>query len=120
MLIPALPDFMARYPEIQIALGVSDHSVNLIRNNVDCVIRGGALDDSSLIARHIGYARMMTCATPAYLKQYGIPAYPEELKNRQKLKSNQTSALMKVMCILLLDWQDWALSKSSAMLQNQQ
>ena len=80
VLIPALPDFLARYPEIRIDLGVSDRSVDLIGENVDCVIRGGALENSSLIARHLGDAVMVTCATPAYLKQYGVPAYPNELR----------------------------------------
>ncbi|HWJ93585.1 MAG TPA: LysR substrate-binding domain-containing protein, partial [Telluria sp.] len=87
VLVPALPDFMARYPDIRIELGVSDRSVDLIGDNVDCVIRGGALTDSSLVARSIGQARMVTCATPAYLKQFGVPADPDELKNGHKLVS---------------------------------
>lgn len=85
VLIPALPDFLARYPDITIDLGVSDRSVDLVGDSVDCVIRGGPLINSSLIARHIGDAAMVTCATPAYLKQYGVPAYPEELRNGHKL-----------------------------------
>lgn len=85
VLIPLLPDFMARYPDIRIDLGVSDRAVDLIGDNVDCVIRGGALESSSLIARNIGCAEMITCATPDYLKQYGVPAYPQELKNGHKL-----------------------------------
>jgi len=87
VLIPALPDFIRRYPAIRIDLGVADRPVDLISGNVDCVIRGGALEDSSLIARHIGNAEMVTCATPGYLKQFGIPAYPEELRNGHKLVS---------------------------------
>ncbi len=87
VLIPVLPDFMRRYPDIRIDLGVADRPVDLISGNVDCVIRGGALGDSSLIARHIGNAEMVTCATPGYLKQHGIPAYPEELRNGHKLVS---------------------------------
>lgn len=87
VLIPAIPDFLARYPEIRIDLGVSDRSVDLISDNVDCVIRGGPLSDSSLVARHIGTADLITCATPAYLKQFGTPAYPDELKNGHKLVS---------------------------------
>jgi DNA-binding transcriptional LysR family regulator len=87
VLIPLLSDFIARYPDIRIDLGVSDRPVDLISDNVDCVIRGGPLDDSSLIARHIGDAVMVTCATPKYLKQFGVPAYPEELKNGHKLIS---------------------------------
>lgn len=87
VLIPMLPDFLARYPDIRIDLGVSDRSVDLISDNVDCVIRGGPLSDSSLIARQIGYATMITCAAPQYLKLAGIPAYPQELKNGHKLIS---------------------------------
>jgi DNA-binding transcriptional LysR family regulator len=85
VLIPALPDFMARYPDIRIDLGVSDRSVDMVSDNVDCVIRGGALDNSSLVARSVGQAEMVTCATPEYLKQYGVPAYPDELKNGHRL-----------------------------------
>lgn len=87
VLIPLLPDFVARYPDIRIDLGVSDRSVDLIGDSVDCVIRGGALDNSSLVARHLGDAGMVTCAAPGYLKQYGTPAYPEELKNGHRLIS---------------------------------
>lgn len=87
VLIPAIPDFLARYPDIRIDLGVSDRAVDLISDNVDCVIRGGPLDDSSLVARHIGNADLITCATPQYLKQFGTPAYPDELKNGHKLVS---------------------------------
>ncbi len=87
VLIPLLPDFVARYPDIRIELGVSDRAVDLIGDNVDCVIRGGPLDSSSLVARHLGNAALITCATPGYLKQFGTPAYPDELKNGHRLVS---------------------------------
>jgi DNA-binding transcriptional LysR family regulator len=87
VLIPLLPDFVARYPDIRIDLGVSDRAVDLVGDNVDCVIRGGPLDSSSLVARPLGEAVMLTCAAPRYLKQYGVPAYPEELKNGHRLVS---------------------------------
>ncbi|WP_312992382.1 LysR family transcriptional regulator [Achromobacter animicus] len=87
VLIPAISDFLTRYPDIRIDFGVSDRPVNLISDNVDCVIRGGPLDDSSLVARQIGTADLITCATPGYLKQFGTPAYPDELKNGHKLVS---------------------------------
>lgn len=87
VLIPGLADFMTRYPEIRLDLGVSDRPVDLISDNVDCVIRGGPLDNSSLIARNIGHATLITCATPAYLKAFGTPAYPDELKNGHRLVS---------------------------------
>ncbi|KAE9847216.1 LysR family transcriptional regulator, partial [Escherichia coli] len=82
-----LPDFMQRYPDIRIDLGVADRPVDLIGGNVDCVIRGGPLDDSTLIARRIGEAERVTCASPDYLKRHGIPAYPQELRNGHKLVS---------------------------------
>ncbi|MFL9924821.1 LysR family transcriptional regulator [Herbaspirillum lusitanum] len=87
VLIPALPDFMARYPDIRIDLGVSDRAVDLISDKVDCVIRGGVLSEQSLVARAIGHAAMVTCATPGYLKQFGVPAYPAELKNGHRIVS---------------------------------
>src|SRR5476649_2241571 len=91
VLVPALPDFLARYPDIRIDLGVSDRAVDMVGDNVDCVIRGGPLDNSSLVARAIGQAALITCATPAYLKQYGTPAYPDELKNGHRLVSYVSS-----------------------------
>lgn len=87
VLIPALPDFIARYPDIRLEMGVSDRAADLIGENVDCVIRGGPMDASTLVGRLIGHADLICCATPAYLKQFGVPAYPEELKNGHKLIS---------------------------------
>ncbi|MBV8036270.1 LysR family transcriptional regulator [Roseateles sp.] len=79
MIIPHLPDFYAKYPDIQIEMGVSDRPVDLIGDNVDCVIRGGELTDQSLVARRIGEFRFITCATPEYLRRHGMPAHPREL-----------------------------------------
>jgi LysR family transcriptional regulator for bpeEF and oprC len=80
LLIPALPDFHARYPEIQIDLGVSDRPVDLIGENVDCVLRAGEITDQSLVARRIGEFHLLMCATPAYLKRYGTPTHPTDLE----------------------------------------
>jgi DNA-binding transcriptional LysR family regulator len=80
LLIPALPDFHSRYPDIQIDLGVSDRMVDMIDENVDCVVRGGELTDQSLMARHIGDLRLGVYAAPEYLKRAGVPAHPRELE----------------------------------------
>ncbi|MES2531854.1 MAG: LysR family transcriptional regulator [Pseudomonadota bacterium] len=80
ILIPALPDFHARYPDIRIELGVSDRSVDLIGEGVDCVIRGTALDDSTLVARRIAELPFVTCATPGYVERHGIPTSPAQLR----------------------------------------
>jgi len=76
VLIPALPDFRARYPDIRLDLGVSDRPVDLVGDGVDCVIRGGVLADSSLAARRIADLAYVTCASPVYLGARGVPAHP--------------------------------------------
>ncbi|WP_423458256.1 LysR family transcriptional regulator [Ottowia sp. VDI28] len=81
MVLPHLAEFQSRYPEIEIDLGVSDRTVDLISDNVDCVIRGGELTDQSLVARRIGNLEFVTVATPEYLARYGIPAHPRDLES---------------------------------------
>ncbi len=80
LLIPALPDFIARYPQIQIDLGVGDRLIDLINDSADCVIRSGPLADSSLIARRLFELEWVTCATPAYLARHGTPQHPCDLE----------------------------------------
>jgi DNA-binding transcriptional LysR family regulator len=81
ILIPALPAFHARYPDIQLDLGVSDRRVDLIGENVDCVIRGGELANLSLQARHLGDLPLGVYAAPGYLEREGRPAHPRELED---------------------------------------
>lgn len=83
ILVPALPAFYARYPDIQLALGVSDRVVDLIDENVDCVIRGGELADQSLAARHVGDLALGVYAAPSYLQRAGTPQHPQELESTQ-------------------------------------
>ena len=80
VIIPALPDFHARYPDIQVELGVTDRLVDLIGENVDCVVRAGELTDQSLIARRIGGLDFITCAAPSYLDRYGEPRHPTDFE----------------------------------------
>lgn len=79
VIVPALPDFFQRYPDIQLELGCSDRPVDLVEEGVDCAVRGGALGDSTLIARRVGILHFVTCAAPAYLDRYGRPSHPNEL-----------------------------------------
>lgn len=81
LVVPALPDFFARYPDIQLDLGVSDRPVDLISERVDCVIRGGPLTEQSLAVRRLGEVSWSTCASPSYLERYGVPTHPKELDN---------------------------------------
>lgn len=77
--IPALPQFMARYPDIELSLSEADRLVDLIAEGVDCVLRAGTLGDSSLIGRRVATLRQVTCASPAYLRKYGEPRSLAEL-----------------------------------------
>jgi DNA-binding transcriptional LysR family regulator len=85
VLIPALPEFHARYPDIQIDLGVTDRPVDLVGENVDCVVRAGALTDQSLIARRIAEFTLITCAAPAYLARHGEPSHPADLEREHTM-----------------------------------
>ncbi len=64
VIVPALDGFFARYPDIQLEIGTSDRQADLVAENVDCVIRAGAIGDLSLIARRIAEMHMTTCAAP--------------------------------------------------------
>ncbi|WP_307941758.1 LysR family transcriptional regulator [Pseudomonas mosselii] len=83
LLIPALPEFFARYPEIQLTVGVSDRIVDIIGENIDCVVRGGEITDQSLVARHVGDLKLGIYATPGYLQRFGTPAHPRVLAEGQ-------------------------------------
>ncbi|MDP3809941.1 MAG: LysR family transcriptional regulator [Hydrogenophaga sp.] len=81
ILMPALPTFHARYTEIQLHMGVSDRMVDLIGDNVDCVLRGGEITDPSLIARRVGDLQLGVYAAPTYLALAGTPLHPRELED---------------------------------------
>ncbi|MFT0860408.1 LysR family transcriptional regulator [Ancylobacter sp. G4_0304] len=79
IIAPALPEFLDRYPQIDIDLGVTDRAVNLVEDSIDCVLRVGPLNDSGLIARPIGKLLLINVASPAYLTRHGTPSSPEDL-----------------------------------------
>lgn len=81
VLVPALPAFHAAYPEIQIHLGASDRAVDLIGERVDCVVRGGEITDTSLVARHVADLPIGVFAAPDYLARHGTPAHPRDLED---------------------------------------
>ncbi|MBI4693604.1 MAG: LysR family transcriptional regulator [Gammaproteobacteria bacterium] len=79
VLVPALPEFFARYPEIHLELCCSDRPVDLMEQGIDCAIRGGDLVDNSLVAQQIGTLQFVLCAAPGYLERHGHPRHPQEL-----------------------------------------
>ncbi|KDB07484.1 transcriptional regulator, LysR family [Burkholderia sp. lig30] len=79
IVLPALGDFHARYPGIDLAIGVSHRVVDLVGEAVDCSIRLGPLPDSGLAARRVGMIEHVTCASPAYLERHGVPQRFDDL-----------------------------------------
>lgn len=71
--IPALPEFFARYPEIELELSTDDRFVDLLQEGVDCVLRAGELPDSSLVGRRVALMPQATVASAAYLRRHGRP-----------------------------------------------
>ena len=90
LLVPALPKFTARYPELQLEVQLNDRVIDLIEEEVDLVVRGGAVKEPHLIARRVDTSRLITCASPEYLREHGIPAEPDELR-RHKLIGHLSS-----------------------------
>lgn len=79
LLIPRIPDFMNRYPDLQVIISVGNRTSDLINNQIDCVIRVGALHHDTLISHSLGTLPMAVCAAPHYLEKHGIPTHPSEL-----------------------------------------
>jgi DNA-binding transcriptional LysR family regulator len=77
---PALPDFVARYPEIELQMGLTDRAVDLVGENIDCALRVGPLGNSELIARPIGMLPLINVASPAYLARHGTPQTPGDMQ----------------------------------------
>lgn len=81
ILIPAMPTFRARYPDIQVRLSVTDRTADLIAENIDCAIRSTA-DDPDLVSHAIGVFEWTTCASPAWLARHGTPKHPRDIVER--------------------------------------
>lgn len=79
LVLPRLPDFLQAHPALSVELSSTDRRVDVVREGFDCVLRVGALGDSSLIARPLGRYRMINCASPAYLATHGAAQRPADL-----------------------------------------
>lgn len=86
LLIPALPDFQRLYPDMTVALGISDRPINIVGEGVDCVIRaGGTAGEPSMVGRRLVELDYVTCASPGYLARRGVPATPADLVHHDRL-----------------------------------
>ena len=91
VVMPALPDFIRRYPDIRVDISVSDRVVDLLGEGVDCVLRIGELNDSTLIARRLAELSQVTCASRSYLERHGIPVTLEELEQHHYVEFRSAS-----------------------------
>ncbi|MCA3207675.1 LysR family transcriptional regulator, partial [Cupriavidus sp.] len=90
-LMPGFPDFLARYPQLQITMSEGDRWVDLVQEGVDCVLRYGKLPDSELVARQVAMLDRLTCATPDYLERFGTPADLASLEGHRMVGIRQMS-----------------------------
>jgi len=81
VLIPALPAFLARYPEVQLDIGTSDRFIDLVQEGVDCVLRGGDLPDSTMVGRRVANLTQATVASASYVASHGLPQTLAELQH---------------------------------------
>lgn len=78
-LAAVLPEFLAAHQDITVEIEINDRRIDIMAENVDIVLRAGALSDSSLITRKIAEGRRIICASPNYLAKHGTPKTPEDL-----------------------------------------
>ncbi len=81
-IVPALPDFLAAHPELELEISSTDRQVDLVQEGFDCVLRFGPIRDETLIARPLGQLRMVNAGSPAYLARYGVPRSLEDLRRQ--------------------------------------
>jgi LysR family transcriptional regulator for bpeEF and oprC len=79
LLMPALPGFLAKYPELEIDVRINDRVVDLVAEQIDVAVRGGTISDPNLVVRRAVGSRWITCAAPAYLDRHGWPQSPADL-----------------------------------------
>jgi len=85
VLLPGLPAFFERYPQVQVELGVGNRTIDLIADHVDCVIRLGPIMNEMLVARPLGSIPMITCASAGYLARCGVPNDLNDVANHHTL-----------------------------------
>jgi DNA-binding transcriptional LysR family regulator len=92
IVIPRLPEFLQRHPNIQVRLGSNDRFADLVGEGIDCAVRAGTLRDSTLVARHIASMEQINVASRAYLDRCGRPRTLDDLRHHTAVNffSSQT------------------------------
>ena len=106
--VPALPQFFARFPDIELALASSERRADLIEEGIDCAVWSGEIEESNLVARRVGFLYFATCAAPSYIAKYGRPEHPNDLR-RHRCINHFSPRTGKV--------SDWVFSKNGVRVQ---
>ena len=106
--VPALPRFFERYPEIELALASNERRADLIEEGIDCAVWSGEIEESSLVARRVGFLYFATCAAPSYIAAHGQPRHPDELAQHRCI-NHFSPRIGKTM--------DWVFSKDGTRVQ---
>lgn len=91
VLMSEIRSFLERYPRITLDLACSDRTVDLVKEGIDCAIRGGDMPDTSLVARRVGEVAFVLVAAPRYIEEYGLPRRPHELAGHWRVGYRQAS-----------------------------
>jgi DNA-binding transcriptional LysR family regulator len=102
-LIPRLPEFLARHPELEMEVVLDDRNIDLVQEGIDVALRIGQLSDSSLTARRIASGRHVVVGTPAYFERTGKPTAPGDLAAHQAVIYDQQAG-----------GQDWTFQRDDA------
>ncbi|MBP1843244.1 DNA-binding transcriptional LysR family regulator [Rhizobium petrolearium] len=96
-ILPALPEFLKTYPDIEVIMSEGDRLADLVREGIDCVLRVGIPQDSDMVARRVAMLEEVTLASPDYIERYGTPEHPEGLPDRHRMVGFRSSATGSVL-----------------------
>jgi DNA-binding transcriptional LysR family regulator len=103
IVLPNIDEFHARYPNIALVVSSGDRLVDLVREGVDCVVRGGVSRDSTLVARRLADVPQVICASPDYVARHGMPTHPAELAAHRVVRFVANSGLTDYPVELVVD-----------------
>ncbi|WP_420998401.1 LysR substrate-binding domain-containing protein [Cupriavidus sp. 30B13] len=98
IVVPALDEFRAKYPDVDLTLGFGDRLVDLVHEGIDCTLRIGNLGDSTLVARRVGLFHLLTAASPGYIREFGVPKSPHLLEGHRAVNyfSSRTGRMINM------------------------
>lgn len=91
-LLPLVPEFLERYPDVSLDIVLTDEVIDILEQRTDVAVRAGPLKSSSLLARKLGQTRMVIVGAPRYLARHGVPATPDDLQRHNLLGANYVRA----------------------------